>query len=86
MQNPLPIYAQIGTKDADILEMKDAAPALDAQLRSFAGKGTDIHKRLRLYIDVVKRAILFLPQRPIFHPIADISLKYFKIEAPDIRC
>jgi hypothetical protein len=52
-------------------------------LLELAGKETPISKQYRLYIDVVKRAILFLPQRPTFHPI-NLGLKNFNVEVLDI--
>ena len=73
-----------GTKDADVLETKDGPPAIKDQLLALAGKETDIHKQFRIHIDVVNRAFLFLPQRPIFHSLASLSLKNFNIEVLDI--
>lgn len=73
-----------GTKDGDVLESKDGPPALKAQLLALAGKESDIHKQFRIYIDVVNRAILFLPQQAVFHPLPGIALKSFKIEVLDV--
>lgn len=72
-----------GTKDGDVLESRDDAPEIKRQLLRIAGKGTNLHKQLRVYIDVVNRAILFLPQRPLFHPV-DLRLKHFKVEVLDV--
>ncbi|HVA66573.1 MAG TPA: hypothetical protein VNK24_06575 [Elusimicrobiota bacterium] len=47
---------------------------------SLAGEKTDMHKQFRIHIDVVNRAILFLPQQPIFYPIPNLALKNFKAE------
>ncbi|PCI31284.1 MAG: hypothetical protein COB53_13495 [Elusimicrobia bacterium] len=74
-----------GTKDADVLENKDGPPEIKEQLLSLAEKETDIYKQFRIYIDVVTRAILFLPQRPLFHPLPDLTLKNFNIEVLDIN-
>ena len=74
-----------GTKDMDVLEAQGGSPAIKEKLLAMAGKETDICKQFRIYIDVVTRAILFLPQRPIFHPLASLPLKNFKIEVLDIN-
>lgn len=73
-----------GTKDGDVLESKTDKDAIKAQLLALAGKETDLHKRLRLYIDVVNGAILFLPQKPAFHPLSDLPLKNFSVEVLDV--
>ncbi|MBI5881770.1 MAG: hypothetical protein HZB91_01500 [Elusimicrobia bacterium] len=72
-----------GTKDGDILESKELPPVVKAQLMALADKGTAIHAQFRLYIDIVRSAILFVPQRLIFHPVPDMRLKNFSIEALD---
>lgn len=74
-----------GTKDGDVLESRDGSPAIKEQLLDLAGRGTDLHKQFRIYIDVVNRAILFLPQGPIFHPLPNVKLKNFKAEVLDIH-
>lgn len=76
-------YAR-GTKDGDVLESGDGSPAIKAQLLALAGKRTPLHAEFRLYIDVVNRAILFLPQRAAFHPRPRIKLKNFKVEVLDV--
>lgn len=73
-----------GTKDGDVLESRSMSEAVKAQLLTLAGKESEIHKRLRMYIDVVKPAILFLPQQPLFHPLAGLSAKNFTFEVMDV--
>lgn len=72
-----------GTKDGDVLEAKDGPPAIKEQLISLAGKESDLHKQFRVHIDVVNRAIPFLPQQPVFHPLPSLPLRNFKIEVLD---
>ena len=72
-----------GTKDGDILESKDLSPAVKSQLLFLAEKGSGLHKELRIHVDIVRSAILFLPQKPEFHPVPDLRLKNFSIEALD---
>lgn len=77
-------YAR-GTKDGDVLESRDGSLAIKKQLIALAGNGTEMHKRFGLYIDVVNRAIMFLPQRPVFHPLPDLRLKNFKAAVLDVN-
>lgn len=73
-----------GTKDGDVLEAKDGPATIKEQLISLAGKESDLYKQFRVHIDVVNRAILFLPQRTVFHPLPSLPLKNFKVEVLDI--
>jgi hypothetical protein len=41
-------------------------------------------RELLAEIDVVNPALLFLPQRALFHRVPDMPLEYFKIEALDV--
>lgn len=73
-----------GTKDGDVLESRDGTAAIKEQLLALAGKKTKLHDQFRIYLDVVQRAILFLPQGPVFHPVKDLALKNFRVEVLDI--
>lgn len=44
-----------GTKDGDVLESLDLTAEIKAGLLALAGKDTDLHKRTRLYLDIVLR-------------------------------
>lgn len=74
-----------GTKDGDVLESGLGSPAIKERLLALAGPGTDMHRQFRVYIDVVKRAILFLPQQPLFRPLPGLSLKNFEAEVLDVN-
>lgn len=73
-----------GTKDGDVLESRDGPAAIKEQLLALAGKRTKLHDQFRIYLDVAQRAILFLPQGPVFHPVKDIALNNFRVEVLDI--
>lgn len=74
-----------GTKDADILEINELPKEVWEQLKTIAGKGTGLAKAHRLYIDLVGAGFPFLPPRPFFHPLNELSerLRYFHVEALD---
>lgn len=72
-----------GTKDGDVLESRHDAAAIKDQLLVLAGRNTDISKQFSIYIDVVRRGLLFLPQQPAFHPMPDFPLENFKVEVLD---
>ena len=75
-----------GTKDGDVLETDNIDPAMKAELLGLAGKGTRLAQKHQIYLDIVSRSILMLPQEPRFHPLPGISarLVHFEIEALDI--
>ena len=57
-----------GTSDSDVLETKELDAQTKHQLLALAGRGTELHTKHRIYIDVVANGIPFLPQVPIWHP------------------
>jgi hypothetical protein len=73
-----------GTKDGDILESREPSEAVSRRLLELAGRGTDLHKRLRMHLDIVARGLMFLPPSPVFHPVAGLTLRHFSVEALDI--
>jgi len=74
-----------GTKDLDVLETPEISPDISKRLLEVAGKGSSLYQRSRMYLDIVKNPIPFLPQRPIFHPVSQLrKLKHFKVQALDI--
>jgi len=70
-----------GTKDSDVLQTSDLSSETKQRLLNLAGRDTEIHKRRRLYIDVVSGGPPFLPQRPDWNPLADLSaqLQHFEL-------
>lgn len=74
-----------GTKDADILEMSDLPGKIWEQLKKIAGRGSNLAKSCRLYVDLVGPGLAFLPARPLFHPLDTLNkaLRYFCLQALD---
>lgn len=75
-----------GTKDSDVLETVSLTDELKRRLLSLAGKDTALHQRHNLYVDIVSQAIPFLPQVPLFHPLAELNeqLRHFTVEVLDV--
>lgn len=77
---------QRGTKDGDVLESLALTPDIKERLRTLAGKNTDLHKRTRLYLDIVVSGLPFLPHGPKFHPqkALNADLRHFEIATLDV--
>lgn len=74
-----------GTKDSDVLETAEISADISARLKTLAGRGTTLAKSYRMYMDVVRLAIPFLPQTPIFHDVPTLGgLKNFSVRALDV--
>jgi hypothetical protein len=75
-----------GTKDSDIFETTDLTDEDKQRLRVLAGKGTALHERRRLYIDIVSNGLPFLPQGPIWHPVPEVNgeLQHLELVALDV--
>ncbi len=75
-----------GTKDGDVLQTAGLSDAVKAQLLVMAGKGTSLHHRHRLYVDIVPGGLPFLPRRPIWHSLTDVTaqLQHFEVQALDV--
>ncbi|MFS8071366.1 MAG: hypothetical protein ACMG6S_33770, partial [Byssovorax sp.] len=74
-------YAR-GTKDGDVLDTVTLTVETKDRLLALAGAGTRLHARHQIYIDIVANGLPFLPQRPLWHPLAELnaSLRMFEIE------
>jgi len=75
-----------GTKDSDVLETDAITAAVKARLLALGGDGSDLHRRHRLYAEVVGNWIPFLPQQALYHPQAELSsrLRNFDLEVLDV--
>lgn len=51
-----------------MLESLALTPEIKERMRTLAGKNTDLHKRTRLYLDIVVSGLPFLPHGPKSHP------------------
>jgi hypothetical protein len=74
-----------GTKDSDILETPAISSEISQKLRALAGKDSPLFKKYRVYMDIVKVGIPFLPQKPIFHTVPELKgLTNFSVQVLDI--
>lgn len=75
-----------GTKDSDVLETADLDPETSAALLEVAGQGSLLHKRHRLYIEIVGGAFPFLAVEPKWRPVVELNgeLRQVRVEVLDV--
>lgn len=75
-----------GTKDSDVLETADLDQATTAALLEVAGQGSLLHKRHRLYIELVGGAFPFLAMEPVWRPVPELNeqLRQLRVEVLDV--
>ena len=75
-----------GTKDSDVIETAQLEGEIGENLLALAGKDTGIHRRHRIYLDLVASGLPFLQQSPIWHAVADLNatLRHFEIVVLDV--
>ena len=73
---------QRATKDGDIYEALPLEQPVQDRLLELAGRNSEIHVRLRLYVEILHNGFPFLPQLPVWHPIR--SFAHFDLVALDI--
>jgi hypothetical protein len=61
---------QRGTKDSDVWETGSITPTILEKLVRLAGRNSSIHRRHRMYLDVVRAGLPLLAQQPRWHPAA----------------
>lgn len=78
-------YAR-GTTDGDVLETASLTGEIKSLLLALAGKGTRLHQRHGIYLDVVAGGLPFLPHDPRWHPLAEMnaSLSTFEVAVLDV--
>lgn len=69
-----------GTKDSDVFETVDLTEAVKQHLVAIAGPGTDVHKRWKLYVDIVANGVPFLPHAPLWHPVPGLNQALVRLE------
>jgi hypothetical protein len=62
-----------GTKDSDVLETVDLGADIRARLEAIAGRGSKLHVRHKLYVDIVSGGLPFLTQSPRWVDVPDLN-------------
>jgi len=62
-----------GTKDSDVFETADLLDDTKQHLVRIAGVGTEVHRRRKLYIDIVANGLPFLPHVPVWRPVPSLN-------------
>jgi hypothetical protein len=77
---------QRGTKDGDLLETAQLTQEIQKRIIGLAGKNSPLHTRHRIYIDIVKAGIPFLPQVPQWNSMLKLNalLGHFEVEVLDV--
>lgn len=77
---------QRGTKDTDFLEIDEISENAFKAILKLGGKGSPLSKKFRLFIEIVKRPIPFLPVKPNFVILTHLNkkLKNFRVEVLEI--
>jgi hypothetical protein len=65
-------YAR-GTKDSDVLETVDLNADIRTRLEAIAGKGSKLHARHKLYVDIVSGSLPFLAPEPQWSDVSDLN-------------
>lgn len=75
-----------GTKDSDVLQTAAIDDALKARLLEHAGPSTPLHRRHRIYLDIVCSGIPLLPHSPVWHPKHELNAKLqtFEVAVLDV--
>lgn len=75
-----------GTKDSDILETLDLPLDRQRHLAEVAGRGTDVHRRHGLYVEVVANGIPFLPRPPRWRELEALNaqLRHLRVQVLDV--
>ena len=75
-----------GTKDSDVFHTNEIDDDLAKRLLAIAGVGTDVHKRHRLYIQLVRSGLLFRRQVVEWRALDELNagLRSFRIEVMSV--
>lgn len=71
------------TKDSDVLETAEIVEGVRSQLERVAGKDSTLHRRHKIYLDIVPSGLPLLPQQPSWVPVPDLTadLVHFQVDA-----
>jgi hypothetical protein len=75
-----------GTKDSDVLETVDLRGDTRTRLEAIAGRGSKLHVRHKLYVDIVSGALPFLAPSPRWLEVPDLNpdLTSFHVQVLDV--
>jgi uncharacterized nucleotidyltransferase DUF6036 len=73
-----------GTKDTDFLEIEEISKENSGALLKLGGEDSPLHKKHRLFIQIIKRPIPFLPPHPTFIDLNSLRLNNFRIRVLDV--
>jgi hypothetical protein len=69
-----------GTNDSDVFETTNLARETRERLLALAGNGTPLHRRHRMYLDIVRNGVPFLPGGPRWHPLLGLNASLHELE------
>jgi len=75
-----------GTKDSDIFETIDLTRETKQRLLAIAGPGTEVHRRRRMYLEIVANGVPFLPWPARWQAAAELNqrLRHLEIAVLDV--
>ena len=75
-----------GTKDGDILGLDPVVGPVRDKLLELAGKGSEVHRRHQIYLDIVNPGLLFLPRPAQYHDLERLNgkLRHFRVSVLDV--
>lgn len=75
-----------GTKDSDVLETAELTRPMQLKLIAVAGKGTSLHRKHQMYVEILASAFPFLPVDPSWCARSELNadLQHFSVEALDV--
>lgn len=69
-----------GTNDSDVFQTADLSDSIKSTLLAIAGRGTALHSRRRMFVDIVANGVPFLPRPQTWHAVASINQSLTRLE------
>jgi hypothetical protein len=69
-----------GTNDSDVFETAELSSDTKERLLAIAGRGTPIHSKQKMYVDLVANGIPLLPRPPTWHAIENLNAQLARLE------